>query len=149
MANFCTNCGAKLTGKFCTKCGTPSEKQKGLIGYWQAKEVNNGGDDYGGNIKGTIGLTNDSIIFYRYKFFSGKARAWRTIPIRGIKSISRTPIFNLINIRYSWKPEKTGFFAKLFYSRTLSYKIKDYQSLIENIRKLNPNIKINFSNKLE
>jgi len=141
MANFCSNCGAKLSGKFCSKCGASSGKQKGLIGYWQAKEIDRG-DDYGANIKGSIGLTNDSIIFYRYGFLSGKAKAWRTIPLKGVKSISRTPIFNLISIRYNRKPEKTGFFAKIFYSRTISYKIKDYQSLIENIRRLNPNIKI-------
>lgn len=141
MANFCPNCGAKTSGKFCSECGASSAKKSGLIGYWQAKELDTG-DDYGRKLKGNIALTNDEIIFYRYKFFSGKAKAWRRIPIKGIKSIYRTRIFNLISIRYNKKPEKTGLFSRFFNSRTISYKINNWETFIENIKKLNPNIKI-------
>ncbi len=112
-----------------------------VIGYWEAKEVD-AGDGYGQNIKGSLALGRNEIIFYRNKFFSGGTKEWRRIPIRGIKSIYRTPILNLVSIKYNKKPEKTGFFSRIFNSKTISYKIKDWQSFIENIRRLNPNIKI-------
>jgi len=142
MSNFCPNCGAKIKGKFCTGCGATSAKVSvNQNRYWQAKEIDSG-DGYGSNIKGSLVVNENEIIFYRNKFFSGKTKEWKRIPIRGIKSIYRTPIFNVITIKYNRKPEKTGFFSKIFNSRTIGYKIGDWQSFIESIRKLNSNIKI-------
>jgi len=130
---FCPSCGAKL--------GTQSSVQPSAVRYWQAKEIDTG-DDYGQNIKGSLALGKNEIIFYRNKFFSGGTKEWRRIPIRGIKSIHRTSILNLVTIKYNRKPEKTGFLSRIFNSRTISYKIKDWQTFIENIRRLNPSIKI-------
>lgn len=113
-----------------------------MVRYWEAREVNNSGDDYSSNIKGSLAVGENEIVFYRNKFLSGKTKAWRTIPIRGIKSIYRTRIFNIVTIKYNRKPEKPGFFSKFFNSTSTSYKISDWQSFIQNIQSLNPNIKI-------
>jgi len=143
MANFCSNCGKKIKpeSKFCGSCGLPIEIEKTVIGYWQAKEYDTH-DDYSRKIKGSLALTKKEIVFFRYAAFSGKAKKWRTIPISSIKSIARTPIFNLVMIRYNKAPKGSGALRRFFSNRTMSYKISDWQSFVENIRKLNPNIKI-------
>lgn len=131
--------------KFCPSCGTElktqSSTQSSVIGHWEAKQIDTG-DDYGQNIKGVLTLSRNEIIFYKNKFFSGGTKEWRRIPIRGIKSIHRTRIFNLVTIKYNRRLEKTGFFSRIFNSKTISYKIKNWESFIQNIRTLNPNIKI-------
>jgi len=145
MANFCSNCRTKIEAgdKFCPSCGSPvfAKASAGAVGHWEAKEIDTG-DGYGQSIKGVLTLSRNEIIFYRNKFFSGKTKEWRRIPIRGIKSIYRMPVFNLISIKYNRKPEKTGFFSRIFNSKTISYKIKNWESFIQNIRPLSPNIKI-------
>ena len=148
MANFCSKCRTKIGAedKFCPSCGTgigtQPPAQPSVIGHWEAKQIDTG-DDYGQNIKGVLTLSKNEIVFYKNKFFSGRTKEWRRIPIRGIKSIYRTRIFNLINIKYNRKPEKTGLFSRIFNSKTVSYKIKGWESFIQNIRPLSPNIKIN------
>jgi len=142
MGNFCSNCGAKIKGKFCTRCGaTFAKASASQARYWRAKEIDSG-DGYGSNIKGSLALGENEIIFYRNKFFSGKTKESRKIPIRGIESIYRTRILNIITIKYNRKPEKTGFFSRIFNSRRISYKINDWQSFIQNIKSLNTDIKI-------
>ena len=137
MANFCSNCGAKIKGKFCTGCGAVFTKASASHArYWQAKEVDTG-DGYGQGIKGSLAIDENEIIFYRNKFLSPTTKEWRRIPIMGIKSIIRTPVFNFITIKYNRKPEKTGFFSRIFNSRTISYKIKDWQSFVQNVKSLN------------
>jgi len=130
---FCPSCGAKLS--------TQSSAQSSVIGHWEAKEIDTG-DGYGQSIKGVLTLSRNEIIFYRNKFFSGSTKEWRRIPIKGIKSIYRVPVFNLINIKYNRKPEKTGLLSRIFNSKAISYKIKNWESFIQNIRPLSPNIKI-------
>ena len=112
-----------------------------VIGYWPAKEVTSGGEDYGKTIKGSLAVGQREVIFYANKFLSSKTKEWRRIPIAGIKSIYRTPIFNLTTIRYNKKPEKKGFFSRIFNSKSASYRISNWESFIENIKRLNPNIK--------
>jgi len=147
MANFCSKCRTKMGAedRFCPSCGEETgmqlSAQSSAIGHWQAKEIDNG-DGYGQSMKGVLALEKNEVVFYRNKFFSGNTKEWRRIAIRGIKSIYRTPIFNLITIKYNRKPEKTGFFSRIFYSRTISYKIENWESFIQNIRSLSPNIKI-------
>lgn len=109
--------------------------------YWEAKEIDTG-DGYGSNIKGSLAVGENEIVFYKNKFLSGKTKAWRTIPIKGIKSIYRTPLFNITTIKYNRKPEKTGFWSRLFNGRTIGYKINDWQSFIQAVQEINPNIKI-------
>jgi len=130
--------------KFCPSCGAESGAQSSAqssIGHWEAKEIDTG-DSYGQSIKGVLTLSKNEIIFYRNKFFSGKTKEWRRIPIRGIKSIYRMPVFNLISIKYNRKPEKTGLVSRIFNSKAISYKIKGWESFIQSIRPLSPNIKI-------
>ena len=147
MSNFCQNCGIKLKSgiKFCSSCGkavsTPLFQR--AVSYWSAKEVDTG-DDYRQNTKGSLALSQEEIIFYKDKFLSSKTKEWRRIPIKGIKSIYRTPIFNLITIKYNRKPEKTGFWSKLFNKRNISYKVSNWKSFLENIQRLGPNIKIKY-----
>ena len=144
MAKFCPDCGNRLNvgSKFCSSCGSSAvnSAENSVIGYWPAKEVTSG-EDYGKNIKGNLAVGKEEIIFYADKFFSSKSKEWRRIPIRGIKSIHHIPIFNMTTIRYNRKPEKTGFFSRIFNGRNVSYKIFNRKSFIENIKKLNPNIK--------
>jgi len=141
MASFCSECGEELkTGKFCASCG--SSVLTKVANYWPAKEIDTG-DGYSQNFKGSLALGQNEIIFYRDKFFSG-TKEWRRIPLRGIKSITRTPIFNLVTIKYNRKPEKTGFWSKLFNKKTVSYKISNWQTFLENIQRLNLNIKIKY-----
>ncbi len=148
MAKFCSKCGTRLKAgaKFCSSCGnTPinneTKASENIIGYWDAKEHDNS-DDYSKRIKGSLALSKDEIVFFRYAAISGNPKKWRTIPLNGIKSITRIPIFSLIMIKYNRKPGKTGFFSKVFNGRNISYKISNWQSFIENIKRLNPNIKI-------
>ena len=154
MANFCSKCRTKMGegDKFCPSCGSPAfakgprlssaeSPSAGAVGHWEAKEIDTG-DGYGQSIKGVLTLSKNEIIFYRNKFFSGSTKEWRRIPIRGIKSIYRAPVFNLISIKYNRKPEKTGLLSRIFNSKAISYKIKGWESFIQNIRPLSPNIKI-------
>jgi len=145
MNKFCPNCGSRLKteGKFCPSCGRSIAmpiKSNLVIGYWPAKEVTSG-EDYGKSIKGSLAVGQKEIIFYADKFFSKKSKEWRKIPITGIKSIYRTPIFNITTIRYNQKPGKRSFFSRIFNGRNVSYKISNWQSFIENVKRLNPNIK--------
>lgn len=137
MGNFCSNCGSRMKGEFCSSCGENNQKLK----YWEATEIDQS-DDYRKKLKGSLALNQREIVFYRDKFLSGESKIYRRIPLAGIKSITRTSIFNLTMIKYNQKPEKTGFWSKVFNKRTISYKIKDWQSFIESIQRLNLNIKI-------
>lgn len=112
-----------------------------VIGYWEAKEMNMS-DDYGRNIKGSLALTKSELVFFRYTLLSGKAKEWRRILISGIKSIVRARLLNIITISYNRASPGSGGFRRFLGRRKISYKIKDWQTFIENIRKLNPNIKI-------
>ena len=154
MANFCSNCGEELKqdDKFCPSCGLSTEaslnnkagEQKqgpGVIGYWEAKEIDTG-DDYGSNIKGSLALTQQEIIFFRYAWLSKKPKERRRISILKIKSIVRTPIFNIITISHNKAPERSGAWRRFFSKRKISYKIKNWQSFVDNIKKINPSIKI-------
>lgn len=144
MANFCSSCGAKIGArdKFCPSCGSPAsvKASTSAVGHWEAKEINT--DEAGSSRKGTLSLSKDYLIFYSYGFFSGKAKEWRRIPIVKIKSVTRSPIFKMVTFKYNKAPSGAGGFRRFFSKRVISFRIKDWQSLIENIRRLNPNIKI-------
>lgn len=147
MAKFCSNCGVKLkiNAKFCSGCGEVLKNTISLdvIGCWDAKEYDNS-DDYSKRTKGSLSLSSEEIVFFKYAVISGKAKKLRTIPLAGVKSVVRTPIFNLITIKYNRKPEKTSFCSKLFNGRNVSYKINNWRTFLENIQKLKPNIKIKY-----
>jgi len=146
MANFCSNCRTKVgvEDKFCPSCGTeigmqPSA-QPSVIGHWQAKQVET--DEGGSSRKGTLSLSKDYLIFYIYGFFSKEPKERRRIAISSIKSIIRTPIFHMLTIKYNRAPAGAGALRRFVGMRSISYKIKDWESFIQNIRTLSPNIKI-------
>ncbi len=136
MANFCSNCGAKMSGRFCSECGSSLQ----TTGHWQAKEIDTGEGAH--NVKGTLSLSNDYLVFFSYAFISGKAKERRRIPLSGIKSIIRTPILNTFTIRYNRASKGSNWLRRFIGMRSVCFKIKNWEPLIENIRRLNPNIKI-------
>ena len=146
MANFCSKCRTKIGAgdKFCPSCGTEigtqSSAQPSIIGHWQAKQINT--DEGGSSSKGTLSLSKDYLIFYVYGFFSKEPKERRRIAILSIKSITRTPILNMITVKYNKAPAGAGALRRFVGMRSVSYKIKDWESFIQNIRMLSPNIKI-------
>jgi len=129
---FCPSCGTKL--------GTQPSVQPSVIGYWQAKEIDT--DEAGSSRKGVLSLTKDSLVFFIYKFFSKEPKERRRIAISSIKSIIKTPILNMFTIRYNKAPASAGALKRFVGMRSIAFKIKNWESFIENIRTLNPNIKI-------
>ena len=129
---FCPSCGAET--------GTQSSAQPSVIGHWIAKEIDT--DESGSSRKGTLSLTKDYLIFYVYGFFSNKAKERRRIAILNIKSIKRTPVLNFFMICYNKAPAGAGALRRFVGKRHITLKIKNWESFIENIRTLNPNIKI-------
>ena len=146
MADFCSNCGAEMgiRDKFCPSCGTEIGAQPSVqpsaIGHWQAKQIDT--DEGGSSRKGTLSLTKDSLVFFVYGFFSKEPKERRRIAISSIKSIIRTPIFNMFTVRYNKASAGAGALRRFVGMRSASYKIKNWESFIQNIRVLNPNIKI-------
>ncbi len=146
MGNFCSKCRTKIgtEDKFCPSCGKEigmqSSPQLSAIGHWQAKQIDT--DEAGSSSKGTLSLSKDYLIFYVYGFFSKEPKERRRIVISSIKSIVRTPIFNMLTIKYNRAPTDAGALRRFVGMRSVSYKIKNWESFIQNIRALSPNIKI-------
>jgi len=129
---FCPSCGAEI--------GTQPSAQPSAIGHWQAKQIDT--DEAGSSRKGILSLSKDYLIFYVYGFFSKESKERRRIAISSIKSIIRTPILNMFTIRYNKAPAGAGALKRFVGMRSIAFKIKNWESFIENIRTLNPNIKI-------
>jgi len=129
---FCPSCG--------TEIGTQPSAQPSIIGHWQAKQIDT--DEAGSSRKGTLSLSKDYLIFYVYGFFSKEPKERRRIAISNIRSIIRTPIFNMFTVKYNKAPTGAGALRRFVGMRSVSYKIKNWESFIENIRQLNPNIKV-------
>lgn len=129
---FCPSCGTKL--------GAQSSVQLSEIGHWQVKRIDT--DEGGSSRKGTLSLSKDYLIFYVYGFFSKEPKEDRRIAISSIKSIIRTPILNMFTIRYNKAPAGAGALRRFVGMRSTAFKIKNWESFIQNIRPLSPNIKI-------
>lgn len=146
MANFCSKCRTKIGAedKFCPSCGTEigtqPPAQPSAIGHWQAKEIDTG--EGRSSQKGTLSLSKDYLIFYVYSFFSKEPKERRRIAILNIKSVTRTPILNMFTIRYNRASAGAGALRRFVGMRSVSYKIKNWELFIQNIRTLSPNIKI-------
>ncbi len=144
MANFCSKCRTKMgkEDRFCPSCGSPAfaKVSADTVGHWQAKQIDT--DEGGSSRKGTLSLSKDYLIFYVYGFFSKEPKERRRIAISSIKSIVRTPILNMITVRYNKAPASAGVLRRFVGMRNVSYKIKNWESFIQNIRTLSPNIKI-------
>lgn len=133
MANFCSNCGAEIKGEFCSRCTNQVRR-------WEAKYIDN--TEGSSNYKGTISLSSSELTFHSYGLLSGNPKERYRIPLTQIKSITRTPLLNIITIKFNKAPQESGALRKFFGSRNIMLKIIDWQSFIQNIQSLNSNIKI-------
>ncbi len=131
---FCPACGGEAGGPAVSPAGE----------FWPAKEVST--DEAGSSRKGVLGISGSDLIFYVYGFFSGQPKESRKITISRIKSIVRTPVFNMLTISYNRAPEGSGALRRFIGMRRVTFKIKNWQTFIEKIKELssqiNPKIKI-------
>jgi len=118
-------------------------KKEGLAGEWEAKE-SDFVEDTMSRRKGILFLTKKELIFViESGVFSKKLKeAWR-VPVSKMKTAGKGPFLfrKIVAISYDVSPEGAGAIRKLMGIRQIAFKLKDADSLVNKLKKLNPGIK--------